>query len=102
MKQEIFYERYRKFNESDESIKMCINTVLQFEDFIKKEVEKSTIEDIKNYSKHLIDQRQNRYNNYIHLARYYYYIDYKEHYIHMTILHYCGNSRQPMHQATTT
>lgn len=84
MRQEIFIERYKRFNESDETIKKCIDTILQFEKFIEKDVEETTIEDIKKYSKYLIDQYSNIYNNYIHLARYYYYIDYKEHYIHMT------------------
>lgn len=84
MNQDLFAQRYQKLNESDESIKMCINTILQFERYTKKEVEETTIEDIKEYSNYLIDHNLNIYNNYIHLARYYYYINYKNHYIHMT------------------
>lgn len=84
MNQELFYDRYRKFNEKDEDIKQCINTILKFEKFTKKVVEKSSINDIKKYSKYLIDQNENKYDNYIHLARYFYYIDYKDHYIFMT------------------
>ena len=84
MNQELFYKRYRKFDETEETIKLCINTILQFENFLNYEVEKSSIDDIKRYSKYLIDHNTNTYNNFIHLARYYYYIDYKEHYIHMT------------------
>jgi len=84
MNQELFYEKYRRLSEQDENIQTCINTILLFEKFINKEVEKSTIEDIKNYSKYLIDHNLNIYQNYIHIARYYYYIDLKEHYIHMT------------------
>ena len=84
MNQELFYNRYKKFNESDEQIRQSIQTILMYEDFIKKKVEESSINDIKNYSKYLVDRKLNVYNNYIHLARYFYYIDYKEHYIHMT------------------
>lgn len=84
MNKDLFYEKYRNFNESDEVILMCLNTILKYEDFIKKDVEDTTIEDIKIYSNYLIDQKMNTYNNYIHIARYYYYIDYKKHYIHMT------------------
>lgn len=84
MNQELFYDNYRKFKESDESIKLCINTILKFEEFLGKFVEESSIQDINRYSNYLIDHNLNMYNNYIHLARYYYYIDYKEHYIHMT------------------
>ena len=84
MNQELFKEKYKKFNESNETILMSINTVLKLEKFANKNIEDTTIEDIKLYSKYLVDQNMNTYNNYIHIARYYYYIDYKEHYIHMT------------------
>lgn len=63
---------------------MCVNTILKFEKFLNKDVEHSTVNDIKSYSKYLIDQNINTYNNYIHIARYYYYINFKEHYIQMT------------------
>jgi len=84
MNRELFYQKYRNFNESDELISMCENTILKFEEHAKKPIEETTINDIKQYSKYLIDHSMNKYNNYIHIARYYYYLDYKEHYIHMT------------------
>ena len=84
MNKELFYERYRRFNETDEDISKYIDTILYYESFSSKVIENTTVEDIVKYSKHLIDQDINIYNNYIHIARYYYYIDYKEHHIHMT------------------
>lgn len=84
MNQEIFRERYRRFDEKDEAIQLSINTILSFEEYFKKDIEDTTIDDLKTYMTHLIDTKANRYNNVIHIARYYYYVDMKEHYIHMT------------------
>jgi hypothetical protein len=84
MKKDLFKERYKRFKEEDEAIQMAIMTITQFEEYTDKDVEESTIEDIKNYMEHLIATNQNKYNKVIHLARYYYYVDMKEHYIHMT------------------
>jgi hypothetical protein len=84
MNKELFYQKYRNLSQSDEFISMCENTILQFEQYCHSSIEETTIDDIKKYSKYLVDQNMNKYNNYIHIARYYYYINYKEHYIHMT------------------
>lgn len=84
MNKELFIERYKRFKEEDEAIQMAVLTIEQFEEYTKKDVEASTIDDIKKYMEYLIETNQNKYNKVIHLARYYYYVDMKEHYIHMT------------------
>lgn len=84
MNKELFKERYTRLKEEDEGIQMAIMTIEQFEKHTKKDVEDTTIEDIQHYMEYLIHTNQNKYNKVIHLARYYYYVDMKEHYIHMT------------------
>jgi hypothetical protein len=84
MNKELFKERYLKFNEKLEDIEKALQTIINFEQYSNKEIEETTIDDIYAYSNHLIEQNQNTYENYIHIARYYYYIDKKEEYIHMT------------------
>lgn len=84
MNQTLFIERYQRFLEQQEAIQLSINTVLTFEEWLGKDIEQSSIEDIRRYMTHLIDTNANKYNNVIHIARYYYYVDMKEHYIHMT------------------
>jgi hypothetical protein len=84
MNKELFKSKYVAFKKSDTEIDQYIETITNFENFIRKEIEETTIVDIKSYVKYLIDHNINKYNNFIHIARYYYYINYKEHYIHMT------------------
>lgn len=84
MNRKLFYDRYKKFDEEEQHIEKAIKTILQFEDFVGKTIEETSIEDIVMYVDNLIDISKNSYENVIHIARYYYYIDFKEHYIHMT------------------
>jgi len=84
MEKDIFIERYKRFNISDDEITKHIQTILNFEEFSDKEIEITTVADIKKYMKYLIDENKNDYNNVIHIARYYYYIDKQDEYIHMT------------------
>lgn len=84
MNNELFMERYQRFDEKDEAIQLSINTIVAFEDYIEKDIEESSIDDIKRYMDYLIETGGNKYNNVIHIARYYYYVDMKDHYIHMT------------------
>lgn len=84
MNQKLFFDRYKRFNEEDEAIQLSMNTILAFEEHIDTDIEQSTIDNIRDYMEHLIATKANRYNNVIHIARYYYYVDMKEHYIQMT------------------
>lgn len=84
MNKELFINQYKRLLSQDEAIKLAMHTILGFEDYIQKDIEDSTIEDIQKYMNHLIETSANKYNNVIHIARYYYYVDLKEHYIHMT------------------
>lgn len=84
MNHEIFRERYKRFSEEDEAIQLSINTIIAFEHYIEKDIEESTLDDLKAYMNHLIITNANKYNNVIHIARYYYYVDMKDHYIQMT------------------
>ena len=81
---QLFKDKYQKFNLEDKKLNENIETILDFEKYIDKDIARTTIEDIKSYFKYLIDQHINTYNNTIHIARYYYYVDMKKEYIHMT------------------
>ena len=84
MNKELFTERYQRFDEEDQAIQLSINTILAFEDYLAKDVEECTIDDIRAYMDHLIETKANKLNNVIHIARYFYYVDMKQHYIQMT------------------
>lgn len=84
MNQELFIKRYDCFNEEPETIQLSMNTILAFEEFLGKDIEEVTIKDIQLYMDHLIDTFSNKWNNVIHIARYFYYVDMKDHYIQMT------------------
>jgi len=84
MNKELFKNRYKRLLEEDEAIQMAMNTVLAFEQYTKKDIGETVIDDIKLYMDNLILNKANKYNNVIHIARYYYYIDMKDQYIHMT------------------
>lgn len=84
MNKELFIEKYNIFNMTESDIEKALSTIVRFEEYIDKTIEETSINDIKKYSSYLIDQKDNIYSNYIHIARYYYYIDYKDHYIQMT------------------
>ena len=84
MNNELFIERYKRFDEEDASIQLSINTIVAYEDYIKKDIEMSSLEELRSYMDYLIETGGNKYNNVIHIARYFYYVDMKEHYIHMT------------------
>lgn len=84
MNKELFIERYKRLFTEDEQIQLSLHTILSFEQFIGKDIEDTSVSDIQQFMDYLIDTKANRYNNVIHIARYYYYADMKEHYIHMT------------------
>lgn len=84
MNQELFISRYERFNEEPETIQLSINTIIAFEEFLAKDIEDVTLQDIQTYMDHLIDTHANKWNSVIHIARYFYYVDMKDHYIQMT------------------
>jgi len=84
MNKELFIEKYQKLNVSKVDTELYMKTIIDFEEFASKDIKDTNISDIKNYFIHLIDTNRNTYGNVIHFARYYYYIDKKEEYIHMT------------------
>jgi hypothetical protein len=84
MNEAMFKEKYDKFNLSDEDLNNCILTILNAEKYINKEIDDFQIKDIQEFVEHLIETNENKYNNFIHIARYFYYIDKKPEYIHMT------------------
>lgn len=84
MNYELFQKRYQKFQVSEEDIQRVAQTIKRYEDYIGKDVESTDVSDIRNYMNHLIEVNENKYNNVIHLARYFYYVDKKQEYIHMT------------------
>lgn len=84
MNKDLLKERYERFNMSMEQINESINTVLTFEKHIETVIENSTINDIRKYVKYLVDNKLNQYDNFIHIARYYYYTNMQKEYIHMT------------------
>ena len=84
MLRKLFKEKYKHFDLEDSKINEYIETIIIFENFIDKDIVDSNIEDIKKYLTYLIETTQNTYNNVIHIARYYYYIDKKAEYIHMS------------------
>ena len=84
MKKNIFIDKYIAFEVPDEEIKASIKTIIDFENFITKDIDDSSIVEIKKYLEYLISTNENSLNNIIHIARYYYYVDMREHYIHMT------------------
>lgn len=65
-------------------INLSMNTILEFEKFVGKDIYDTSVEDIQQYVSHMIETNTNRYNNFIHIARYYYYTNKKTEYIHMT------------------
>ena len=84
MKKKIFIKRYKKLNIEDEKIKEYMETIIQFEKYLNKDVDDANVEDIKRYMEYLISTNGNTYNNLIHISRYFYYIDMSENYIQMT------------------
>jgi hypothetical protein len=84
MNQELFTKQYERFEEEPATIQLSMNTILAFEEFLGKDIEEATVKDIQVYMDHLIDTFSNKWNNVIHIARYFYYVDMKEHYIQMT------------------
>ncbi len=84
MKYEIFQECYARFDISEEEIMRYAQTIYDYEKYIDKDIAVSSINDIEAYMKHLVAINENKYNNVVHFARYYYYIDKKDEYIHMT------------------
>lgn len=84
MNRKLFEEKYQNFNIKKRTIAEYFKTVSRFEEYIDKDIGKSSIEDIRNYVAHLTNSAENTYANLIHVARSYYYIDKKTEYIHMT------------------
>jgi hypothetical protein len=84
MLKELFLEKYKHFDLEEDKLQEHIDTITYFESFIQKDIDESSIEDIKKYFTYLIKTAQNTYDNAIHIARYYYYINKKDEYIHMT------------------
>jgi len=84
MNKDLFISRYKTLFDDDNMTKLAINSILTFEQFSNKDIINTTINDIREYMDHLIQTKSNKYNNVIHIARYYYYENMKEHYIHMT------------------
>lgn len=84
MNTKLFKEKYRAFNLTEEKINEYIQTVLNFEDFINDDIDKATISHLKDYVNYLIDNDLNNYNNLVHVARYFYYINKQEIYIRLT------------------
>jgi len=85
MKKNIFIEKYKKFNIEEEKISEYIESIITFEKYALKDIDETTTKDIKKYVDYLISINENTYNNLIHIARYYYYINKSENYIHMTM-----------------
>lgn len=84
MNKDIFIERYKRFGISDQEIAIHLQTVLDFENYVDKDIDDTNEEDIKKYFHYLIETNKNKYENVIHFARYYYYIGKQNEYIHMT------------------
>ena len=42
MNKELFYERYKRFMDEDQQIQMSLHTILEFEQYIGKDIEKTT------------------------------------------------------------
>jgi hypothetical protein len=84
MQKDIIYNKYSMLSMDKTDIEKAIKTILNFEDYIGKDIADTTLSDIQDYSNYLIDQRENNLDNYIHIARYYYCTNLKEHYIKMT------------------
>lgn len=84
MNKQLFSEKYQSLKIPDVKIIKYMSTIIMFEEFIKKEIDSCTTNDIQLYVEYLIGSKQNTYNNLIHIARYFYYIDKKDEYIHMT------------------
>ncbi|AIO18162.1 hypothetical protein KQ51_00260 [Candidatus Izimaplasma bacterium HR1] len=84
MNNEIFIEKYKKFGISEEDVYTYLGTIVRFEEYVKKDISETTIKDIERYFEYLISIKENTYGNVVHFARYYYYINKKEEYIHMT------------------
>ena len=49
MNKEIFRERYRKFDITENEIEKCILTITDMEEFLDKDLDEVTIDDIKKY-----------------------------------------------------
>ena len=84
MDKELFKTRYKKYDVCTKTLDRYIKTITSFEEYIHKDIKDSTIDDIRHYFKYLIVENKNTYNNVIHFTRYYFYIDKKVEYIHMT------------------
>ncbi len=84
MNREIFIEKYQSYKLEESKVIEYLNTVITFEEFIGKDIDATNIRDIKEYAEYLISIKQNTYNNLVHIARYYYYINKSDLYIHMT------------------
>ena len=84
MNKDIFLARYKKFKIDNKTLDEYIKTVTEYENYINKDIENTNINDIKKYVDYLINTNENTYNNLIHIARYYYYINKQINYIHMT------------------
>ena len=75
MNKDIFIERYKRFEIGDEKINEYLETIINFESYLNIDIEKTSIDDINKYVDYLISKKENTYNNLIHIARYYYYIN---------------------------
>ncbi len=84
MRKELLHDHYSKLNISETEINQYVDTIIQFEQCVKKDIDDTSIEDIKVYFNFLIEHQSNTYNKVIHIARYFYYAGKKEEYIHMT------------------
>jgi hypothetical protein len=83
MNETLFETNYTRLHQSSEAIHLAKGTILAFERYTGKDTDDATITDLKDYIHHLIDTNANKYNNVIHLARYFYYNDQKDLYQHM-------------------
>ena len=84
MDRKLFYEKYHKLNIENEKIDEYSQSVTNFEFYIKKDIKDADKKDIKKYIDYLIKSNNNTYNNVIHFARCFYYLNKKVEYIHMT------------------
>ncbi len=84
MNRKLLEKKYKKFNLSRQEIDEYVETIKAFETIVEKDIKDITTGDIETYMKYLIREKKNTYNNVIHFARYFSFIDKKEEYIFMT------------------
>lgn len=84
MRKEIIVNLYQKLNMSDQLIQNALSSIALLERVVGKDIDDILVDELPLYSDYLIDHKINTYEHIIHIARYFYYADLKDHYIHMT------------------